>query len=92
MSFEEKVKNLQIEVEELDKRLTHCGTYTNYIFASGVSTPFVLFFLLYMINPKFVRDADGDTNRKKLVKYSGIITIFIWMILYGVDYYLKKKS
>ncbi len=90
-SFQEKVNELQAEVEELDKRLTGCSKYLTYIFGASVATPFVLSFCLYMANPKFVH-TDNQVDRKKIVKWAAIMTIVVWAGLYLLNMYMKKQS
>ena len=89
-SFQEKVNELQVEVEELDKRLVSCSKYANYIFIGGMLTPFTIAFGLYMTNPKFIK-TDGDMDRKKIIKWTVMITFVIWLALYFLNIYLKKR-
>ncbi len=88
--FEEKVNELQLEVEELDKRLVSCSKYANYIFIGGILTPFILAFGLYMTNPKFIK-TDENMDRKKIIKWTVMITFIIWLALYFLNIYLKKR-
>ena len=90
-SFQEKVNELQAEVEELDKRLTGCSKHSMYIFVSGIATPFVLSGILCTMNPKFIR-TDDATDRKKIVKWTALMTLVVWAGLYLLNMYLKKQS
>jgi len=89
-TFQEKVTKLQAEVEILDEKLQSCSEYVNYLFYSSVATPFVIAFGLYLINPSFV-NSKNETDRKKIIKWSAVITIIIWLMLYLANFYFKKK-
>ena len=91
-TFQEKVRELQSEVDELDKRLQINSKYSVIIFSTAVAVPFIVAFLLYMISPKFVMmdDAHG-INRKKMVKWAILFSIIIWVGLYFTNMYFNRK-
>lgn len=90
MSFQEQINELQYEVEELDKKLSHCSKYEKYLFGVSVATPFAISGFLYMLGLKFVQ-TNGEIDRKKIVKWSAILTVIIWGLLYFANFYFTKK-
>jgi hypothetical protein len=89
-SFQDKVDELQKEVDKLDKKLGFSGQYGKYIFFGGIASPFVISFLLYATNFKFVRDENNNPNRKKIIKYTIMLTIVEYICLYF--FYQKYKD
>lgn len=91
-TVQEKAQILQKEVEIMEKKFLQDNSYTKYTFGCAIIAPLLFFGILRTLNPSFVRDqTKKNPDRKKLVKWTGLFTIVIWVILYGVDYYLKNK-
>lgn len=83
MDFDEKVEQLQAEIAELDKKIYLDSGNAKYFFIGAVCTPFTMAGLLCLISPGFLK-TDDKLDRKKVVKWTIIITIVIWLILYLV--------
>lgn len=90
MDIEDKIDALQAEVEKLDVKLSYTGRYTMYIFIVGLVIPFIIAGILYLIKPSFIMD-EGTVDRKKLILWTIPITIVAWIILFFVNWYLKRK-
>lgn len=80
-SFEEKINELQAEVDRLDLQFVSDDKTKTYLFIGAIATPFVLSGLLYLTNPKFIK-TNGESDRKKIVKWAAIASLVIWLGLY----------
>jgi len=88
--FEDKINELQSHVDVLDQKLS-IDTRTNMIlFGVAVATPFVVGFLLYIMNLQ-ITQTDEERDRKKILKYSAIVTVIVWILLGGYSY-MKNKA
>ena len=87
-SFQEKVDELQREVEKLDKQLSFSHKYSNYIFYIGVGSPFLIFAFLYLTNFKFVQNDENLIDRKKVLRYTLALTFILYIILF---FFYKKN-
>lgn len=80
-TFQAKVNELQSEIENIDSRLTKNTKSTTIFFISAIVTPFATALLLYLTNFQFVQ-TDREIDRKKIIKWSAIFTVIVWLALY----------
>lgn len=87
-SFQERVDELQEEVRMLDVKLQSSNKLTLILFLSAIATPFVLYAFIYWTGFGWVR-TDGERDRKKAMKWTIVITIPIWIILFGCAWFFS---
>ena len=61
-----------------------------YVFVFAISFPFLMFIMLYLIKPGFVKIND-NVSRKIVLKYTLIATIIVWIISF-LFLFLKKMN
>lgn len=91
MNFQEKVSELQSEVEKIDARINSSTVNVNVVFGVAVVTPFALATMLYMIGPQFVKTED-EVDRKLIVKWSFVLSLIVWLGLYLYATLQKDKK
>ena len=89
--FDEKIAKLTNEVEggKIDTAGTSfsCG---NAVLITGAAVPIVVGVVFCLIKPKFIMKKEGETtsiNMKKLLQWTLIITLILWVALYIYSYY-----
>lgn len=92
-SFDEKVSELENEIQALDKSLFTCNNskHSQLFFYGGLIAPCIYGFLLYMLNFKFTR-TNNESDRKKILKWAIVLSLFTWVILYFTNIYMKNKT
>lgn len=89
-NLDEKINMLEKETQSLETQLISSSSYTGYIFAGAIATPFFIFFIIYNLGS--MKEENGQVNRKKVLKYTIPIVLVLWGILYGVNWYLYKRE
>ncbi len=89
LSFEEKVSQLQHELDSVTKDLnTQDKCLPISLIIAGV-TPIVLALGLYFLQPGFVQKKEGNKYVRsggKIFQYTIIFTVVVWAIIFGIVY------
>lgn len=89
-NLDEKIDMLERETKNLETHLIASSSYTGYIFAGAIFSPFVVFFIIYNLGS--MKDEDGQINRRRVLKYTIPIVLILWGLLYGLNWYLYKRE
>ena len=89
-SFDEKIADLEKEVDKFSKETgvsTTCGNAT--LIVGGV-TPFAIAILFYVVKPRFVLKKEGEKSvidAKKVAQWTLLLSLIVWVGLYLYSYY-----
>lgn len=87
-TIQDKINGLQREVDALDQKMITTDNLSGILFAISLALPFAIGILLYMTKFGFVQ-TDDEVDRKKVLKYSLIISAVAWLLLW--IFYMSKK-
>ena len=90
MDLSEKIDKLEFETSKLETKIISSATYTSYFFLAALLIPFLTYIVLY--NLSCMKDDQNEVDRKKVMRYTILVVIIIWIILYGINWYLYKYN
>ncbi len=89
LSFEEKVAQLQKELDNVTQELDSQDKCLPISVIAAVIAPFAIALILYFVNPKFTQKKSGNKYVRsggKIFQYTIIFTVIIWAVLFGIVY------
>ena len=92
-SFEEEIQSLRQETEMVNNNLNKKKKGLPVMLIAGCAVPILIIFILYILQPSFVQRQDGEDyirDNTKLFKWSLLISVIIWIIMYIFS--LKNKK
>lgn len=72
--------------------LKNCMNVTTII---AIVTPVAVFLVFYFFTPSFMKREEDDElvkDKKKIMMWTGIITVVFWGGLYGYSYFMGHKT
>lgn len=96
--FSERIQSLQEHADQLEKKLWFKDMCSFGTLAAVAAVPVVVAIFLYVTKFRIIkkRDEDGEVmdsiDKGKFLKWTILLTIIGWIVVYGVSVYLKKKG
>ena len=92
MDFDAKVNELSAELAVLDKKLGLSNPgMTGVAMIVGIVAPFVIFGMLWLTGFGFVRGDDGEKDRKKVLKWSVVGSVVVWIGLFVFMWFYGRR-
>lgn len=96
-NYQNKVDELQQEIEILEEKMVSphqapsCTSNKKAVimFISAIAVPFVLYAFIYATGFGWVL-TDGERDRKKVLKWTILITIIIWIVMALCYYFFLR--
>ena len=89
LELEQAVKNAEREL--IQEASMPRGTVNKVYMSVAVVIPLIIALILYLAKPKFVLKKNKQVAWAHLVKWTLIISLLGWALLFGVHHFQRKK-
>lgn len=82
-----KLNSFKETLDRIDKEITTQNSCISTLTIIAIAAPFVVWILLYLVKPSFVKNELDEKSTKKMITWTIIFTVVIWAVLFGYSYF-----
>jgi hypothetical protein len=82
-----KINSFKDTLDRIDKEIQCQNSCISTLTIIAIIMPFVIWLLLYLIKPSFVKNELDERSGKKIATWTVVFTIISWAILFGYSYF-----